>query len=147
MLSRVHELKNRVLIPKNVYFLENESVEIAVGATLWTDFQGEDFTKMQHARKHMADFDLIRKPDGEHILPEDTVNLFHKSKQFIFDALKNAGARRTVVVTHHGISRFSINERFKGDNLNCAFMTDLSDDIINQGPDLWVHGHTHNSFD
>jgi len=25
-------------------------------------------------------------------------------------------------------------------------MTDLSNEIIDQGPDLWVHGHTHNSF-
>jgi predicted phosphodiesterase len=26
-------------------------------------------------------------------------------------------------------------------------MTDLSNEIIDRGPDLWVHGHTHNSFD
>jgi Icc-related predicted phosphoesterase len=26
-------------------------------------------------------------------------------------------------------------------------MTDVSNEIIDHGPDLWVHGHTHNSFD
>lgn len=26
-------------------------------------------------------------------------------------------------------------------------MTDLSSEIIDHGPDLWIHGHTHNSFD
>jgi predicted phosphodiesterase len=26
-------------------------------------------------------------------------------------------------------------------------MTDLSNKIIDHGPDLWVHGHTHKSFD
>ena len=26
-------------------------------------------------------------------------------------------------------------------------MTDISNEIIDHGPALWVHGHTHNSFD
>ena len=26
-------------------------------------------------------------------------------------------------------------------------MTDLSNEIIDHGPNLWIHGHTHNSFD
>jgi len=149
--GRISELKKNVSIPENVHFLENESIEIAgvifIGATLWTDFHGKDFFRMQYARKSMNDFIVIRKTTGESILPEDTVDLFYESKRYIFDAMKNAGARRTVIVTHHGISPQSINERFKGDSLNCAFMTDLSSDILNNGPDLWIHGHTHNSFD
>ena len=39
--GRIHELKAKLSIPKNVHFLENESVEINgvifIGATLWTD--------------------------------------------------------------------------------------------------------------
>jgi hypothetical protein len=27
------------------------------------------------------------------------------------------------------------------------YMTDLSNEIIDHGPDLWIHGHTHSSFD
>lgn len=149
--GRIHELESEVSLPNNVYFLENESVEINgvvfIGATLWTDFQGKDFFKMQYARKNMNDFEVIRKPSGSRLLPEDTVDKFHESKTFIFNALRNAGGKRTVVVTHHGISPLSIHERFRGDSLNCAYMTDLSNEIIDYGPDLWVHGHTHNSFD
>jgi predicted phosphodiesterase len=52
-----------------------------------------------------------------------------------------------VVLTHHGVSPLSINEKYRGDKLNYAFMSDLSNDIIDHGPDIWVHGHTHNSFD
>lgn len=149
--GRIHELKKKLSLPQNVYFLENESVVINgiifIGATLWTDFQGKDFFKMQHARKNMNDFVVIKKPNGQRLLPEDTVDLFYESRNYIFDAIRNAGARKTVVVTHHGISPLSIHERFRGDSLNCAFMTDLSNEIIDHGPDLWVHGHTHNSFD
>ena len=149
--GRIHELKNKLSLPSNVYFLENESVEINdvvfIGATLWTDFQGKDFFKMQNARKNMNDFVVIKKPTGQRLLPEETVDLFYESRKYIFDAIKSAGGKKRVVVTHHGVSPLSIHERFRGDSLNSAFMTDLSNEIIDQGPDLWVHGHTHNSFD
>lgn len=149
--GRIHELKNKLSLPKNVHFLENESVEIDgvffVGATLWTDFQGQDFFKMQHARKSMNDFIVIKKGAGQRLLPEDTVHLFYESKKYIFDTIRTADKKRTVVVSHHGVSPLSVHERFRGDSLNCAFMTDLSSEIIDNGPDLWIHGHTHNSFD
>jgi Icc-related predicted phosphoesterase len=149
--GRIHELKAKLSFPENVYFLENESVEINsvlfVGATLWTDFLGKDFFKMQYARKNMNDFVVIKKADGTRLMPEETVDLFQESKRYIFETLASAGARKTVVVTHHGVSPLSIHQRFRGDSLNCAFMTDLSNEIIDHGPDLWVHGHTHNSFD
>lgn len=149
--GRFQELKAKISLPKNVHFLENQSIEINdvhfVGATLWTDFMGKDFFKMQYARKNMNDFVLIKKPDGMHLLPEDTVDAFEISKSYIFDTLKNITGKKTVVVTHHGVSPRSIHEKFRGDSLNCAFMTDLSNEIIAHGPDLWVHGHTHNSFD
>lgn len=102
---------------------------------------------MQYARKNMNDFVVIKKPDGTRLMPEETVDLFQESKRYIFDTLATTGGRKTVVVTHHGVSPLSIHERFRGDSLNCAFMTDLSSEIIDHGPDLWIHGHTHNSFD
>ncbi len=149
--GRIHELKARLSMARNVHFLENGSIEINgtvfIGATLWTDFDGKDFFKMQYARKNMNDFVLIKKGDGRRLVPEDTVDLFQESKRYIFESLATTHSRKLVVVTHHGISPLSIHERFRGDNLNCAFMTDLSREIIEHGPDLWVHGHTHNSFD
>jgi len=149
--GRIPELKAKLPFPANVHFLENGSAEIGgvlfVGATLWTDFLGKDIFKMQYARKNMNDFVLIQKSDGSRLLPQDTVDLFSDSKRYIFDALRAADGRKTVVVTHHGVSPLSVHERFRGDSLNCAFMTDLSKEIMGCGPDVWVHGHTHNSFD
>ena len=72
--GRIQELKRKVSLPKNVHFLENESVEIDdvlfIGATLWTDFHGKDFFAMQYARKNMNDFRLIKKPDGQCLFPD-----------------------------------------------------------------------------
>ena len=72
---------------------------------------------------------------------------FRNRKRYIFEALETAGEKKTIGVTHHGTSPLSIHEHFQGDSLNCAFMTDISNAIIDHGPNLWVHGHTHNSFD
>jgi predicted phosphohydrolase len=149
--GRIHELRKSVSLPENVYFFENESVEINnilfIGATLWTDFQGKDHFKMQYARKSMSDFEVIRKPDGNVLKPEDTVDLFRESKDFIFNTLRNAGNKKTIVVTHHGISPLSMHERYRGGSLAYAFISDLSREIIDCGPDLWVHGHTHDTCD
>lgn len=79
-IGRIPELKIKVSLPKNVHFLENESVEINgvifIGTMLWTDFLGKDFFKMQYARKNMNDFVVIKKADGTRLMPEETVDLF-----------------------------------------------------------------------
>jgi predicted phosphohydrolase len=116
--GRIQELKAKVSLPRNVHFLENESVEINgvlfVGAILWTDFLGKDFFKMQYARTHMNDFFVIKKADGKHLIPEDTVELFEQSKRFIFETLVAAGDKKRVVVTHHGVSSLSIHDQYRG---------------------------------
>lgn len=149
--GRIHDLKEKVALSVNVHFLENETVEINgimfIGATLWTDFMGRDYFKMQYARKGMNDFELIKKADGLRVRPEDTVDQFDVSKKYIFEEIVANCGKRKVVVTHHGISPLSIHERFKGDSLNSAFMTDLTKEIMESGPDIWIHGHTHDSFD
>jgi Icc-related predicted phosphoesterase len=66
------------------------------------------------------------------------------SRRFIDAALKSVPGP-TVVVTHHLPHPRSIPGRFKGDLLNAAYASDLSD-LIEQGqPVLWAHGHTHDS--
>jgi Icc-related predicted phosphoesterase len=54
---------------------------------------------------------------------------------------------KTVVVTHHAPHPISIAPRYARDALNPAFASDLTDVISQHQPDLWVHGHTHSSFD
>jgi predicted phosphodiesterase len=53
----------------------------------------------------------------------------------------------TVVVTHHSPSPRSVPDRFDGDPLTPAFSSNLEWLIERYQPALWVHGHTHDSFD
>jgi Icc-related predicted phosphoesterase len=66
------------------------------------------------------------------------------SRRFIETALKSDPIP-TVVVTHHLPHARSVPARFKGDLLNAAYASDLSQVIEEQQPALWVHGHTHDS--
>jgi len=79
-------------------------------------------------------------------LPQTAYRMHRDSLRFIKANVK-PDLGPTVVVTHHLPHRRSIPERFKGDLLNAAYASDLSD-LIEQGqPTLWVHGHTHDSSD
>src|SRR5690606_38305588 len=54
---------------------------------------------------------------------------------------------RTVVVTHHGPHPGSVHTRYENAAVNGAFVSDLSSLIKAGRPDLWVHGHVHDTFD
>lgn len=149
--GRIHELKGMVTLPDNVHFLENESVEINgvvfIGATLWTDFNSGDPESMLLARGKMSDFHVITTSDGSKLTPLNTLKLHAESKKYIFDTLQANSGKRSVVVTHHGISPLSIHNRYQGNLLNGAYITDLTAKVAKHGPNLWIHGHTHDSFD
>jgi len=139
----------------DVHFLENDFVVIDgvrfVGATLWTDYriEGHPQMAMYHARDRMNDhrYIALQRDPWKRFRPLDAFKMHQESRLFIESALKADRDIPTVVVTHHCPSRNSVAERFRGDILNAAFSSDL-DAVIESGrPALWVHGHTHDSFD
>ncbi|MHA6643654.1 metallophosphoesterase [Mesorhizobium sp. A623] len=139
----------------DVHFLENDFVVIDgvrfIGATLWTDYriEGHQQLAMHNARERVNDHKLIalQRNPWKRFLPMEAVRLHSESRLFIESALKADRDIPTVVVTHHLPSMKSVAERFRGDALNAAFASDLDDLIEMQQPDLWVHGHTHDSAD
>jgi predicted phosphodiesterase len=125
-------------------------------ATLWTDMNNQDPFTMYSIRTIMADFAVIRtgsiiEPYKRRIRPIDLVGEFKVSKQFIFDEIKSHQdqGHKTVVVTHHGPCSKSIHEMYASQTTtNGAYVSELGNDIVDAGgPNLWVHGHTHMSFD
>jgi predicted phosphohydrolase len=143
----------KISLPKNVYLLENQCVFVDdicfIGATLWSKFDLEDDMLIRHAERSINDFHCIKWKDGKRFTPEDSTRLFTLSSEYIFNKLKEVkdSVRKTVVVTHHGCSYKSVHPRFAGDLLNSVFVSDLDEPIITNGPDIYVHGHVHNSFD
>jgi Icc-related predicted phosphoesterase len=140
----------------NVHFLENEVIVIDgvrfIGATLWTDYRwkGKDplFAK-QNAERVIEDYKLIGWSDRpKTLIRADNLEQEHyRSRRFIQDALKVPFEGPTVVVTHHGPHPRSVFHWYEGDMLTAAYTSDLSEIIFKGAPALWVHGHTHRSFD
>jgi hypothetical protein len=78
--------------------------------------------------------------------PLDTVQWHHAARQWLLARLAEPWAGRTVVVTHHAPHPGSLAGCFERSGLSPAFVNDLPAACF-QGVDLWVHGHTHDSFD
>jgi len=139
-----------------VSVLDNRSVAISgvrfLGSTLWTDFRlfGSSETNVdsaiQAALSVMKDFDgRVRLDDRHEFTPAASVRLFEAASAWLAKELATPFAGRTVVVTHHLPSFASVAERYRTDLVSAGFASHL-DALIGQA-DLWIHGHTHCSFD
>ena len=96
----------------------------------------------------MLDYQLIWTDRGRLLTPDDTRGRYWSSVLWLEKALSLPVAGPTVVVTHTAPSSRSIATRYEGSVLNGAFVNDL--DYLFEfdwAPDLWVHGHVHQSFD
>ncbi|TPW00725.1 MAG: metallophosphoesterase [Alphaproteobacteria bacterium] len=79
--------------------------------------------------------------------PEDSVALHQASRAYIEARLKEQFDGPVVVVTHYAPSVGSIEKRFEHDPLSPCFASRLDELIGASNVDLWVHGHTHTTFD
>ena len=52
-----------------------------------------------------------------------------------------------MVITHHAPSRQSIHPRYADSLLNACFVSDAEHVLGAARAQLWIHGHTHDSFD
>ncbi|MCX7170699.1 MAG: metallophosphoesterase [Proteobacteria bacterium] len=134
-----------------------------LGTTLWTNFAlfggARANACMLEAARCMPDFKIIRMgktrvapdtshPDAMHsaiLKPGDTVKFFNQAKRWLAGKLAEPFAGRTVVVTHHLPSAVSVALRYQNDPVSAAFAS-RADKLVAQA-DLWIHGHTHDSFD
>jgi hypothetical protein len=137
---------------ENLHFLENSEVIIGgvafAGATLWTDFElmGHRPFIVHYCELMMNDYHEIamtRKPRRMRLRVPHTVKFHRESRKFLETFLDQHRGSRTVVVTHHAPSRYSIADHFANDISSAAFASDLAELIIERGPGLWVHGHVH----
>ena len=142
-----------------VHFLENDRVQLALGGerltvlgcTLWTDLAlyGEgvgEALRQDPALLEIYDYHRIFNQPGSLILPDDPVLWHRQSRAWLAAALPDCDSP-TMVVTHHAISERSVAERFRGSQLNAAFVSDLEAIVLAHQPVLWIHGHTHHSVD
>lgn len=138
----------------DVHLLDNSAVEIGgvrfLGATLWTDFElfGKNETDrawcMHAGGQGLSDFRVIHE-GHRHFSPMDSVELHKHSLRWLKEKLDEPFAGKTVVVTHHLPAWKSVADRFIEEPSSACFASDLA--YLFGKMDLWVHGHTHDSFD
>ena len=150
----VDELK-RLSAGTNVRVLDSDEVILQgvrfLGTTLWTDFMlfgaGEKrAVAMQEAQRYMRDFSRIRAGEAP-FTPEASAALFKKHAAWLGSKLGERHAGPTVVITHHAPSPKSIHPRFADSLINACFVSDAERLIEGSRARLWIHGHTHDSFD
>lgn len=122
----------------NVTVLNNQVVSIEgrrfLGGPMW--FPRWPPTS-DYAASQLPDFQEI-EGFKDWVLPEN--------KRFQAFLQKNL-QEGDVVLTHYLPSYRSVVPRYKGSQLNDFFITEMDPLIIDRGPALWIHGHTHFSFD
>lgn len=143
--TKVRVLDDDELVVDGVRFL---------GSTLWTDFMlygdGElRSAAMADARRFLRDFSRIRAADrgDAPFTPDDAAARHARHAAWLESRLASRHDGPTVVVTHHAPARRSIHPRYAGSLLNAGFVSDATRLLGGDRASLWIHGHTHDSFD
>lgn len=141
-----------------------------LGCTLWTDFalridtkdgaQSDVARSMSESSRVLTDYRAIRVhedrapsgvrgsegPSKRLLTPEDTLTMHKAHRAWLAEKLGEPFAGPTVVVTHHAPHRNSLAQIYATDWVSGAFVSELPEAFF-EVPVLWVHGHTHTSFD
>ncbi|WP_235089352.1 hypothetical protein [Chromobacterium sp. Beijing] len=122
---------------------------------MWTDFALNGDTPEEvriaesFAATRLADFTgTIRFEEHSNFRrfrPSDTALLHAEAKAWLASRLYEPSEKKRVVITHHLPSTLSVAPRFQTDQLSPAFASRL--DPLVELADVWIHGHTHDSFD
>ncbi|MFU2325704.1 metallophosphoesterase [Pseudomonas sp. NFX98] len=143
--TQIHVLERSEYVHDGVRFL---------GCTLWSDYRLYDDA---HERAHgidlatalVRDFSRIRiSPDFEDLFsPAVSQLVFLQTVAWLEDCFARDSTTPTVVISHFAPTRSSISPMFANSPINSSFVSDLEERIRKWQPALWLHGHTHGSFD
>lgn len=159
---------------QGVYFLNCDEAVIGgvrfLGCTLWTDFRlridnpgfagqqvrllSDRHRSMTESSRYLADYSAIRIDDpgtsnsrgSRRLVPMDTLQIHRRHRSWLRRALTEPFDGPTVVVTHHAPHRNSLAARYAQDWSSGGFVNEMLPEFF-EVPALWVHGHTHDSFD
>lgn len=80
--------------------------------------------------------------------PQDAQNIHFRSRQWLEEQLEIPHDGPTIVVTHHAPHMNSVHPMYIGASpINASFASDLSEILQKYDIDVWIHGHTHWTFD
>lgn len=126
-----------------------------IGSTWWSSMDWTDdgatgeqayATVRAAALGCLNDYNLIEH-DGQTLDPEHSREMHQLSTLFLQRQIAEAASsgETPIVVTHFLPSRSSCHAQYRGSLVNAYFANDRDD--LTAGVPLWIHGHTHSSFD
>jgi predicted phosphodiesterase len=142
-----------------VQVLQRESIQIDgvrfLAATLWSDpavMGDREALARATLERVMVDYRLIGSdhpgaPATQRLSIDESVAHHRLDRAWLEAELARDFAGPTVVITHHLPSHRSIAPRYAESLTNGGFVTDLEALMGADRVRLWIHGHTHTSFD
>lgn len=116
-----------------------------LGATAWTDFTltGNEPLAVMDAMILMNDFSSIRIGEKYRKLqPRDQAQRCWYTRQWLQTKLYEPFEGKTVIFTHHAPSGMSLQGTGKLSHLDASY-ANRWENLMGEGVDLWIHGHTH----
>jgi len=150
------EMEHQAARLKNVYFLENATVEINgvvfLGCTLWSDMRlfepmHSHQAQLEAVQNGLNDYRLIQWQNRRLLQAADTISMHRESVRWLEKQFEAHRGQKVVVVTHHAPSMQSIAPNYLRDLLSAGFASRLDDLVESSGAALWIHGHTHGCCD
>lgn len=157
-MTKAYENVKRIVKP-NVTVLNDDYIIIDkvlyIGGTLWTDCFKHNHVSMSDIEFGMNDFKKIKvNKFGNYrkFRARDMVDIHSNTLNYFRNQLgsvdkNNGDIEKIVVVSHHAPTFNSIPKEYRGNSLNAAYASDLSDFILDNEIDVWTHGHIHDKID
>jgi hypothetical protein len=118
-----------------LHVLDNSTCEIQgrrfVGTTLWM--------------RHFPGIELLHESLNDFYMIEHAERRVYEENARALTFLRRTVGPDDIVITHHLPSLRSVHPAYADSSLNCFFVCDVEDLILNRRPRLWAHGHTHRS--
>lgn len=132
------KLKELEAVFGNLYILEPQKAVIIknqrfLGGTMWFP----DLPTNIMYKRGLNDFKCIKNLEP----------FIYEHNQKLTDWLKEELTTEDIVITHHLPSYQSISGDYVGSNMNCFYMTNQENLILDKQPKLWLHGHSHDPVD
>lgn len=113
--------------------------------TLWAD-GGKDHFERAQVNRGLRDFYVIGK-NGKRFHVNDMMALHKVQRTKLEELIAKPFDGKTVVITHHMPSYRLCHPRF-GSEINGGFAGNLDSVLAaDNAPNLWIHGHTHDTID
>ncbi len=134
--------KLRKIYP-NLWFLNKEKVIIDdvtfLGTTLWTNIPEN---KEKIVERQINDYKKIYIGDDSPFNAKDCTRLHHEDLKWIKDSITD----NTIIITHHLPSKHLSHKKYAFyTDINCAFWTDIDDNLFSKKILMWLCGHTHSN--